>query len=399
MDYSTQPDINSKELANVGMFISLKQFLGLEASTNIASMSRQDMYKFAESIWPNENFSNSKHSRNQILFRILTRLHLPEVINSYGILEYHTYYMGDLFATPDNLDFDPNVDQRRFSTNEIKQIHKLRMKEFEDWVVKQEFTVIFNQKSPEEEMEKGPPNRYMTVKNINSRNADTPKILKNILSKCEKLARSINPLFEIFEPRILKSDPGLPMQMLHGDNTVVEGEHAGDIKGFHAMAVSGIVALYNDTSIDIQLGTKLQNIPIQVGNCILFKSKTPHCGAANESESQTNYRLHFSMKKPLTKLVDNTVTFFEQCQWCKMLFRVGDAMRFHKKDCSKRSDSYSLRRKESRRMASRRYYEKNKKMKISADDHSNHSDEKQTELNHDKNEIARSLLFLKSEHI
>lgn len=186
----------------------------------------------------------------------------------------------------------------------------------------------------------------MTVKQIRTRGAVTPKILKEIIEKSERTARQMNPQFEIFEQRVIKSDPNLPMQMIHGDNTLINSiEEASDAKIFGGMVVSCIVAIQDNTKLNIQIGLAIKKVHIPKGSMIMFNAKSPHAGQAKKT-NHVHYRLHFSMKKPNVKLVDNTITFFQQCEWCRKLYQVGSAVSFHRKDCGMRKDAYAMDRKE-----------------------------------------------------
>ena len=172
----------------------------------------------------------------------------------------------------------------------------------------------------------------------------------------------MNPQFEIFEPRIIKSDPNLPMQMVHGDNTVIASmQKKSECKLFGGMVVSCIVAIQENTKINIQIGSALKKIHIPKGSMIMFNANSPHAGPANKTDS-AHYRLHFSMKKPDVELVEDTITFFQQCEWCKKLYRAGNAISFHRRDCGKRNDAYAMERKRKHQVASKRsYYEKKSK--------------------------------------
>ena len=115
-------------------------------------------------------------------------------------------------------------------------------------------------------------------------------MLRNIL----KLASKINPLLEMFEPRILKCNPKCEAQLIHGDKTSYVDEE-NKTEHLDAMVVLGIVALDENTTIDVSTGSFFEQIHIPRGNGILLKSRESHRGSANNLEIPT-YRLHFLLK-------------------------------------------------------------------------------------------------------
>ena len=83
------------------------------------------------------------------------------------------------------------------------------MFELDSYVQKLRYEIIFNTNvDPAIEKSKPGPKRYQSeVIPWTSNNSKLPKILKEILGNVSKIAKQINPLFEMFEPRILKCDP------------------------------------------------------------------------------------------------------------------------------------------------------------------------------------------------
>lgn len=340
----------------------------MSTSIHVYQMNKKELLKYAESQWPNEMFWKKKLTKQQLLYSVASRTYPEATLNNVALIEDKPYVITHLFGPGHNgSDSSDEEDARREDDENVLNEYAHKMMEFEKWIVKQQMTVIFNRVSAEEEEKNGYPNRYMTVKQIRTRGAATPIILKEIIEKAERTARQMNPQFEIFEPRIIKSDPNLPTQMIHGDNTLIDTiEDASDAKIFGGMVVSCIVAIQDNTKLNIQIGSAIKKVHIPKGCMIMFNAKTPHAGQANKT-NDVHYRLHFSMKKPNVKLVDNTITFFQQCEWCRKLYRVGSAITFHRKDCGMRKDAYAMGRKEMRRLAARKHYYKKKGQKLTSE--------------------------------
>ena len=323
-------------------------------------MNKQDLLKFAKTKWPNDNFWRKQMTKKQLLYCVASRTYPEATLNNVALIEDKPYVITHLFGPgQDCSDSSDEEDSRRNDDTNLLTEYAQKMEEFERWIVKQKMTVIFNTLSAEEERKRGFPNRHMMAKDIKTRGAETPKVLKEIIEKAERTAKQMNPHFEIFEPRIIKSDPHLPMQMVHGDNTVIDSkDETSEPKLFGGMVVSCIVGIYDNTKLNIQIGSALKKVHIPKGSMIMFNAKTPHAGPANKTD-HVHYRLHFSMKKPDVKLVEDTITFFQQCEWCRKLYRAGNAISFHRRDCGMRNDAYAIERKRKRRLASKRnYYEK-----------------------------------------
>ena len=103
--------------------------------------------------------------------------------------------------------------------------------------------------------------------------------------------------------RILKSDPMLTLQQLHGDNLLVVDAKLDHSK--HLKALMVIVALEDNTTPDIMIEKHLTTVGIPKGTMIIFDSAIGHCGSPNDSEFE-NTRVHCKLKSEDVVMVENT---------------------------------------------------------------------------------------------
>ena len=88
-------------------------------------------------------------------------------------------------------------------------------------------------------------------------------LLREALRNVAKLATKINPLLEMFEPRILKCDPKYKAQLIHGDNTSYVNE-TDDKENLNTMVISGLIAFDDNTNIDISTGTHIEKVKVSM---------------------------------------------------------------------------------------------------------------------------------------
>ena len=115
------------------------------------------------------------------------------------------------------------------------------------------------------------PQRYMSIETLGvpRTKRDNP-FLFDLIKMIDNCGKSFNPLLSIDEMRILKSDPMLTMQQLHGDNSLVADAMLAYTKYFKVLSV--IVALEDNTTLDIMIEKHLTTVGIPRGSMIIFDS-------------------------------------------------------------------------------------------------------------------------------
>ena len=112
--------------------------------------------------------------------------------------------------------------------------------------------------------------------------------------------------------KVLKSDPGLTMQHLHGDNPLVGDEYSPHNN--HLKMLSVIVALEDNTTLDIMIEKTLSTVSIPKGSMIIFDSAIGHSGSPNPSNMNIA-RIHCKMKSDNVIVERNTVVPYYYCQF------------------------------------------------------------------------------------
>ena len=112
--------------------------------------------------------------------------------------------------------------------------------------------------------------------------------------------------------RILKSDPMLTLQQLHGDNSLVTNAKSDYSKYLKVLSV--IVALDDNTKLDIMVEKHLTTVSIPKGSMIIFDSAIGHCGSPNDSEFE-NTRIHCKLKSEEVVMAKNRVVEYLACKF------------------------------------------------------------------------------------
>lgn len=105
-----------------------------------------------------------------------------------------------------------------------------------------------------------------------------------------------------------------------------------------------IVALDENTTLDIMIDKHLTNVSIPKGSVIVFDSAIGHCGSANPSIS-SNTRVHCKLKSKDIILTKNTVVEYNHCKYkCSQYFSYKKIQNEHHCNC-RLCPNYDRRRK------------------------------------------------------
>ena len=308
---------------------------------------------FMELNYPDVKLRNLR-DRNSLISLCASRLKSNVELESYGVLDVSPYFIMPIFVDckgesivsndeeSGNDDSGDGSNSNDKSKAVLEKEKRKRCSEFENKIEKTmsyfkslEYKVIRNRKNitPEEEEKLEGPKRWQSLplEISPSKVRKLPNLLKRVISSIASLGRKLNPMFELSDLRILKSDPGLVAQFVHGDNTSYWDEGTGKEKT-NAMVVSGLVAFEEKTVLDISYGKQLEHVEVNVGQTIVFKASQAHRGSANNSQKD-HYRLHYTLKKRATKLIHNNLVFVNQCEFCGA-YRRASAADSHKRSCS-----------------------------------------------------------------
>ena len=157
------------------------------------------------------------------------------------------------------------------------------------------------------------PQRYQSIETMRlpRTKRDNP-FLFDLIKTIDKCGKSFNPLLSIDEMRILKSDPMLKLQHLHGDNSLVADAKSDYRKYLKVLSV--IVALEDNTTLDIMIEKHLTTVGIPKGSMIIFDSAIGHSGSPNDSKFE-NTRVHCNLKSEDVDIVKNTVVEYYPCKF------------------------------------------------------------------------------------
>ena len=116
------------------------------------------------------------------------------------------------------------------------------------------------------------PKRYQSIETMRlpRTKRDNP-FLFDLIKTIDKCGKSFNPLLCIDEMRILKSDPMLTLQQLHGDNSLVADAESDYRKYWKVLSV--IVALEDNTTLD----TSFHNIKLIIVHFLFDFPKLLKC--------------------------------------------------------------------------------------------------------------------------
>jgi len=290
-------------------------------------MSRTKLIKYVKTKYPD---IDAKHGRpsDDLISDVAKREYSERSLGTVGVLETTPYVICPVFHLK-NLSDQKSFDKFKQFINELS---------FEP--IGNESFSERNINNPEDESD---PKRYQSNETLM-----LPKLKKDnpflfqLVKTIAKTGKSFNPLLCIDEMRILKSDPMLPIQKLHGDNSLVVDAKSEYSKFLKVLTV--IVALDDNTTLDIMIDKHLTNVPIPKGSMIIFDSAIGHCGSANTSSIE-NIRVHCKLKSRDIILAKNTVVEYEPCMYeCGQYFSCRAKRKEHHRNCSK-GPNYEHRRK------------------------------------------------------
>ena len=245
----------------------------------IHCMTRTKLLKYIKDNHPEINV---KHGRptDELIADVAREEFSEHSLKSVGLLETCPYVICPAFnlKTPS--------DQKAYDS-------------FQDFAEELHFTPIGNDSFSDDDDvsnadDESGPKRYQSMETlIPPRLRRNNPFLFDLVKTIERCGKSFNPLLCIHEMRVLKSDPKLTMQQLHGDNPLVCDTKTSYEK--HLKILSVIVALEDNTKLDIMVETYLTTIGIPKGSMIIFDSAVGHSGSPNKSELE-NTRIHCKLK-------------------------------------------------------------------------------------------------------
>lgn len=303
---------------------------------------------------------NGQMNRNTLISLCASKIKTKFELESYGVLDVSPYFIMPIFVdyesqlkVSDNEESDDgevnDTSRSVFEKEKSKRVVEFQnsLKETMNFFKKLDFKVIRNNKSvpPEDEENLMSPKRWQSLPldaTSPTKLKKLPKLLQNVISSLSSIGRKLNPMFELSDLRILKSDPGLAAQFVHGDNTSYVDSISGKEKT-NAMVVSGIVAFEDNTLLDIAYGKQLTSVLVERGHTIVFKASQAHRGSSNITPNE-QYRLHYTLKKHEMKLIDNNLVFVDPCNFCGGYYR-SSTIGSHRRSCKANPNSESRRRK------------------------------------------------------
>ena len=323
----------------------------------------KDLKEFMELNYPDVSLKGLGN-RNSLISLCASKLKSDVELRSYGVLDVCPYfvmpifvdYQSDFIVSKDDDSGDDDSGDGSNSNDKSKEIlekertrrcseFKKKIEETMRYFKSLEYKVIRNKKNitPEEEEKVEGPKRWQSLPLYisPSKVKNLPKLLHEVIGSIASLGRKLNPMFELSDVRILKSDPGLVAQFVHGDNTSYWDARTGKEKT-NAMVVSGLVAFEEKTVLDISYGKQLTHVEVNVGQTIVFKASQAHRGSANQSNKE-HYRLHYTLKKPATELIDNNLVFLHRCKFCDGYHRAS-SLDSHRRSCSANPNSANRRK-------------------------------------------------------
>lgn len=290
-------------------------------------MSRTKLINYIKKNYPDIDVKHGRPS-DDLIAEVARKEYSERSLGSIGVLETVPYVICPAFNLTNSSD-----------RNSLK-----KFKQFIDGLTFEPIgNESFSEGNPTIPDEENKPKRYQSLETL--RQPKTKKdnqFLFDLIKTIDKVGKSLNPLLCIDEMRILRSDSMLPRQKLHGDNPLIVDAKSDYAKFLKVITL--IVALEDNTTLDIMINDDLTTVGIPRGSMILFNSAIGHCGSANTS-SNTNTRVHCKLKSQEIIVQNNTVVEYEECKYkCGKYFSDKTKRADHHRNC-RLSPNYERRRK------------------------------------------------------